>query len=166
MRKYLILLLPLLLTACVDDSASYYVDGNTSGHALTVHRAQARFWSSEASVELIMSRLPDCQRRVVLETTPAEEVEIELYSSGDNLWTLKSGQQTWQVDTQTCTQYAEAKGDPGDLVGVFRDENGKLAFAAAVSVPAGQAENAAPAVAVPAQPQEAAPAAPAATPAQ
>lgn len=168
--NYSILWLPLLLAACVDDSASYYVDGNTSGHALTIHRAQEHFWSSEASVELILSRLPDCQRRMVLEQSPAEEVEIELYSNGDNIWTLRSGKTAWQVDTQTCTQFAEAKGDPGELVGVFRDENGKLAFAAAVVVPAGPATTPggteAPAVAVPAQAQDAPPAAPAATPAQ
>lgn len=138
MRKILILLLPLLLTACVDDSASYYVDGGAGNHALTLHRAQEHFWSDEVNVELILSRLPDCQRRLVLAQMPADEVEIELYSSGDNVWTLRSGKQAWQVDTQTCTQYAEAKGDPGDLVGVFRDEGGKLAFAAAVVVPAGQ----------------------------
>jgi hypothetical protein len=154
MRTYPILLLPLLLTACVDDSASYYVDGNAGSHALTVHRAQEHFWNSEVSVELIMSRLPDCQRRLVLEQSPADEVEVELYSNGDNIWTLRSGKQTWQIDTQTCTQYAEAKGDPGELVGVFRDENGKLAFAAAVAVPATPGATEAPAVAVPGQAQQ------------
>jgi hypothetical protein len=149
MRQYLILTLPLLLTACVDDSISYYVDGRAGSHALTVHRAQPHFWSDEVSVELILSRLPDCQRRLVLTQVPAADVEIELYSVGDNVWTLKSGNETWQVDSQTCTQFAEAKGDPGELVGVFRDEGGKLNFAAAVAVPATQT-GAAPAVAVPA----------------
>ncbi len=166
MRKYLILLLPLLLTACVDDSASYSVDNGPSTHALSVHRTQEHFWSDAVRVELILSHLPDCQRRLVLEQMPAEDVEIELYSSGDDVWTLRSGKQTWQVETQTCTQFAEAKGEPGELVGVFRDEGGKLTFAAAVAVPAGPATppggTEAPAVAVPAQAQDAAPAAPAA----
>ncbi|MFA9217518.1 MAG: hypothetical protein ACEQSK_10475 [Sphingomonadaceae bacterium] len=134
MRQYSILLLPLLLSACVDDSASYYVGDNSSGHALTVHRAQPHFWSKEVDVELIMSRLPECQRRVTLTTLPADEVEIELYANGDNIWTLRYGKEAWQIDTQTCTQFNEAKGDGGELIGVFRDENGKLAFAAAVSV--------------------------------
>ena len=120
-------------------------------------RAQEHFWNAEVSVEMIMSRLPDCQRRLVLEQSPADEVEVELYSNGDNVWTLRSGKQSWQIDTQTCTQYAEAKGDPGELVGVFRDENGKLAFAAAVAVPATPGGAEAPAVAVPGQAQEAAP---------
>jgi hypothetical protein len=42
----LIALMPLLLAACVDDSASYYADGPVGNHALTIHRAQKHFWSS------------------------------------------------------------------------------------------------------------------------
>jgi hypothetical protein len=154
------LLLPLLLTACVDDSASYYPDGSAASHTLTVHRAQQHFWSDEVSVELIMSRMPDCQRRVTLEQMPAEDVEIELYSGGDNTWTLRAGKQAWQVETQTCTQFAEAKGEPGELVGVFRAEGSKFVFAAAVLVPAEQ--SAAPTTAATEAPPQEAPPAPAA----
>jgi hypothetical protein len=38
MRKGLILLAPLLLAGCVNESASYYIDGNE--HALTVRAEQ------------------------------------------------------------------------------------------------------------------------------
>ena len=90
MRKILIVLMPLLLTACVDDSASYYADGPVGNHALTIHRMQKHFWRKEATVELIMQRLPDCLRRVELTEMPADEVEIELFSGGDNVWTLRA----------------------------------------------------------------------------
>ncbi|MTV39963.1 hypothetical protein [Duganella radicis] len=138
MRNTLILLTPLLLAACVDDSASYYADGPVGNHALTIHRAQKHFWSSESRVELIMQRLPDCIRRVELTEMPAEDVEIELLSGGDNVWTLRAGAEMWQVETQTCTQYPDVKGDGGELMGVFRPDGNKFVYEAAVveTVPA------------------------------
>ena len=158
MRKFLILmpLLPLLLTACVDDSASYFADGKTGNHALTIHRAQKYFWSKESRIELIMLRLPDCQRRVELSEMPADEVEIELLSGGDNVWTLRAGSEMWQVETQSCTMYPDVKGDGGELLGVFRDDGGKLVYEAAVLEPAPEAKSAVEAAATPAP--EAAPA--------
>jgi hypothetical protein len=136
MRKILIVLMPLMLTACADDTASYYADGSTGNHALTIHRAQKHFWSKDSRVELIMQRLPDCLRRVELSEMPADEVEIELLAGGDNVWTLRAGKETWQVETQTCTMYPDVKGDGGELLGVFRIEDGKLVYEAAVLEPA------------------------------
>jgi hypothetical protein len=138
MRKILFFLMPLLLAACVDDSASYYADGPVGNHALTIHRAQKHFWSKDSRVELIMQRLPDCLRRIELTDMPADEVEIELLSGGDNVWTLRAGQEMWQVETQTCTLYTDVKGDGGELMGVFRDDGGKFVYEAAVveTVPA------------------------------
>ena len=135
MRKILIVLTSLMLAACVDDSASYYAD-STGNHALTVHRAQKHFWSGASSVELIMQRLPDCLRRIQLDEMPADDVEIELLSGGDNVWTLRAGKEMWQVETQSCTQYPDVKGDGGELIGVFRADGGKLVFEAAVLEPA------------------------------
>lgn len=138
MRKILIVLMPLLLAACVDDTASYYADGPVGNHALTIHRVQKHFWSKESRVELIMQRLPDCLRRVELSEMPADEVEIELLSGGDNVWTLRSGDELWQVETQTCTMYPDVKGDGGELMGVFRPDGDKFVYEAAVyeTVPA------------------------------
>jgi hypothetical protein len=132
MRKILIVLMPLMLAACADDTASYYADGSTGNHALTIHRAQKHFWSKDSRVELIMQRLPDCLRRVELGEMPADEVEIELLSGGDNVWTLRAGKEMWQVETQTCTMYPDVKGDGGELLGVFRVDEGKLVYEAAV----------------------------------
>jgi hypothetical protein len=149
MRKILIVLMPLMplvLSACADDTASYYADGGAGNHALTIHRAQKHFWSSDSRIELIMQRLPDCLRRVELSDMPADEVEIELLSGGDNVWTLRAGKEMWQVETQTCTMYPDVKGDGGELLGVFRADEGKLVYEAAVLEPA-PAATPAPAVA-------------------
>jgi len=137
MRKLFIVLMSLMLTACVDDTASYYADGTNGSHALTIHRQQKYFWSSDSKVELIMQRLPECLRRVELTDMPADDVEIELLSGGDNVWTLRVGKEMWQVETQSCTEYPDVKGDGGELMGVFRVDGNKLVYEAAVLEPVG-----------------------------
>jgi hypothetical protein len=128
MRKILLATLPLLLTACVDDSASYYVGGSGSTHALTVKREQEHLWKRDAAVSLILSRWPDCQRRISLGSMPAKDVEIELFGLGEQTWILRDGKQLWQVETQSCTELPQPKAEAGDLLGVFRVEGGKLVF--------------------------------------
>nr|WP_315400700.1 hypothetical protein [uncultured Duganella sp.] len=135
MRKVLIVVMSLMLTACADDTASYYPDKGNAEHVLTVHRSQKFFWSSDSTVELIMQHLPQCLRRIALADTPADDVEVELYSGGDNVWTLRSGGEAWQVETQTCTQYPDVKGNGGELIGVFRVDGGKMVFEEAVLEP-------------------------------
>jgi hypothetical protein len=123
MRKGLILLAPLVLAGCVNESASYYIDGNE--HALTVRAEQEYFWSKQVSLRLIASRLPDCQRQLVLGKVPLNELDVELFASGDNVYTLRAGEQIWQVDAQACAQLptpAQAMGTP---VGEFRLGAGK-----------------------------------------
>jgi hypothetical protein len=136
MRKILIVLMSLMLTACVDDTASYYPDSANPEHVLTVHRSQKYFWSSNSTVELIMQHLPQCLRRITLQDMLADDVEVELLSGGDNVWTLRAGSEMWQVETQSCTQYPDVKGDGGELIGVFRVDGDKLVFEAAVLEPA------------------------------
>ena len=62
-RSLLILATPLLLAGCVNETASYAID--SSDHALTVIVTQDYFWSKQAGLRLIASRLPDCQRQFV-----------------------------------------------------------------------------------------------------
>ena len=127
MRKCLILVISLLLTACVDDSASYYIDGRD--HALTLRRAQAYFWQDQATLSLVAVRLPDCQRRHALTLAPAMAVDIDVFASGERTWTLRSGQETWQVETQGCTLSPVAPvAEPGARVGAFKVRDGKLIF--------------------------------------
>ena len=147
MRKILIALLPLLLAGCVDDTASYRTDGGNL--SITVHRAQEHIWSNDVTVEVVVARQPECQRRVELGVIPAADVEFELLSPGDDQWYLRAGQQLWQFETVNCSQYEEAKGQPGQLLGTYKVEAGKLMFE-----PAKQAAAPAPAQAAEAQQQE------------
>jgi hypothetical protein len=60
------LILPLLavplLTACVNDGATYEID-NTREHVLSLIREQPYFWDSKVNLYLVVSRMPACMRR-------------------------------------------------------------------------------------------------------
>jgi hypothetical protein len=128
MRKALIWLAPLVLAGCVDESASYYVDGNQ--HMLTVRAVQDYFWSRQATLHLVAAHLPDCQRQLVLGQAPLTGLQVELFASGEQVVTLRAGEHVWQVDTEACAQLpapAQASGTP---LGEFRlDAADKLVFA-------------------------------------
>lgn len=128
MRPPLILLAPLLLAGCVDQSASYAIDGND--HALIVRAEQERFWSDQVTLHVIASRLPDCQRQLALGKVPLADLDIELFADGDDLYTLRAGEREWQVETQGCTQpAAPAQAAAGQPLGAFRlDDSKKLVF--------------------------------------
>ena len=84
------LLAPLLLAGCVNDSASYRVDSND--HAITLRVVQDYFWQKQASLRLTAVRMPDCQRQFDLGEIALSGLEIELFESGPNVYTLRAGE--------------------------------------------------------------------------
>lgn len=137
MRKLLIAMLPLLLTGCARDTATYYAD-STNNHTLSLRRQQDYFWSDSARMTLVATRMPDCQRQIPLGEMVVDEVEVEVFSSPDNFWSLRSGDQVWQVETQTCALVSETGPATGTKVGDFKLVDDKLVFepAAAPAAPA------------------------------
>lgn len=130
------LLAPLLLAGCVNDSASYQIEGND--HALTLRVVQDYFWSKEGTLRLTAARLPDCQRQIPLGEVPLSGLEIELFASGPNVYTLRAGEEAWQVETGSCTRLEAPEADAvtGQALGAFHlDEHGKLVFEAAEAAP-------------------------------
>lgn len=131
MRKTLIVLMCVFLAGCVDDSASYFIDGRD--HSLTLRRQQNYFWKDEADVSLVATRLPDCQRLHRLTSAePASDLQADLFAAGDGLWNLRLGGQLWQIDSTTCIGLTELENDPkadlGQLVGRFVVNDKKLEF--------------------------------------
>ena len=125
------LLAPLLLAGCVNDTASYQIEGKE--HALTVRVMQDYFWSKDATLRLTAARMPDCQRQLDLGKVSLSSMELELFASGPSVYTLRSGEDVWQVDTQGCTELEapEANAVTGQALGSFHlDEHDKLVFAA------------------------------------
>ncbi|QNA90922.1 hypothetical protein G4G28_01345 [Massilia sp. Dwa41.01b] len=117
----------MLLAGCVDDSATYYIEGNQ--HALTVRARQEQFWKKDVTLELIAARMPDCQRRIELGRLPMSDVDLELFASGENIYTLRAGEQAWRVETQGCSKMDAPEQVTGQPLGLFHlDENKKLVF--------------------------------------
>jgi hypothetical protein len=143
-RSILLLLTPLLLAGCIKESASYYIDGNQ--HALSLRAEQEYFWNDEVTVKTVAVRLPDCQRVFPVTTLPIDQFNVELFSGGDNVYSLRAGKQVWRFETQNCTQLTEPTPEElGTLVGTFKlDPDKKLVFEknpdAVVPPPAAPAE--------------------------
>ena len=131
MRKTLIVLTPLLLAGCIKQSASYYVS-DARDHAITVRAEQEYVWDQRISLTLVASRFPDCQRAIKLQKVPKPDVVVELFSSGENVFTVRSGDELKQFEMQGCTELpTPAPNAIGQAVGVFRlGEGEKMDFEA------------------------------------
>ncbi|MES2743107.1 MAG: hypothetical protein V4754_19455 [Pseudomonadota bacterium] len=138
MRKTLVLLICVLLAGCVNDTASFYIDGRD--HALSLRRQQSYFWQSEAEIALVAARLPECQRQHRLDTAPLDDLKVELFDAGEGLWNVRMDKRVWQIETEKCTGLTELEYDPktdlGRPVGAFVAEDGKLIFEAVAASPA------------------------------
>lgn len=132
MRKILILMTCVLLTACVDDSASYYIDG--ADHSLSLRRRQPYIWDEQVALALSVSRWPDCVRLHRLTLLPASQVRLELFATGEQAWSLRHGAQIWQVESKTCNRLTVLdhmpEGGLGRRLGVFTVQDKKLVFRA------------------------------------
>lgn len=136
MRRTLFPLTALLLTGCVNQSASYYIDGNE--HTVTVRVEQPYFWKDVVNLSVTAARLPDCQRLMQLGSLPLNEASFELFAGPDNMYTLRAGKQMWRIETQDCTELEPpAEGEQGDKLGTFKlDADNKMVFEKAPDAPA------------------------------
>ena len=128
------LILPLLaaplLSACVNDGATYEID-NTREHVLSLIREQPYFWDNKVNLYLVVSRMPACMRRHSMGTgTPVTRVEIYQVPSG--AFIIKTGKRLYATETQTCESFAKMDAEPvegvGKLMGTFRLKKGELVF--------------------------------------
>jgi hypothetical protein len=128
------ILLPLLaaplLTACVNDGATYEID-NTREHVLSLIREQPYFWESKANFFLIVSRMPACMRRHSIGSVPVN-TKVEIYQVPSGAFIVKAGKKMFATETQTCESFAKMDGEPaegmGKLMGSFRVKKGELVF--------------------------------------
>jgi hypothetical protein len=125
-----LLLAPLLLTGCFTETASYAIDNDQ--HALTVRVDKEYFWSKEGTLRAIVSHMPACQRQLELGPVWLADLQIELFDSGNDVYTLRADDEAWQVNISDCTQLEAPKADAvtGQPLGVFvLEEDKQLVFA-------------------------------------
>lgn len=134
-RRLRHLILPLLavplLSACVNDGATYEID-NTREHVLSLIREQPYFWDSKVNLYLVVSRMPACMRRHSLGTGTATS-RVEIYQVPSGAFIIKLGKRLYATETQTCESFAKMDAEPaegmGKLMGTFRLKKGELVFA-------------------------------------
>jgi len=128
------LLLPLLaaplLTACINDGATYEIDG-TREHVLSLIREQPYPWDAKVNLYLVVSRMPACLRRHNL-GMGTEKTRVEVYQVPSGAFIVKVGKRMFATETQTCESFAKMDSEPpegmGQLMGTFRVKKGELVF--------------------------------------
>ena len=124
MRRAFVLLLPILLSGCVRDWATY--EGSATGDTITVRAEQEYFWDKRLKLKLSLSRLPDCQRVLEL-ADQVPSLEMQLYATGERVYTLRSAERSWTFETQNCT-LLEPSSAPGTLLGNYSLEGSEVVF--------------------------------------
>ncbi len=143
MRRAIFRFAPLLLlpglAACVNDGASYAVEGSHE-HTLSILREQNRFWEDQVELKVVVARMPECQRKHMIQkaspTTP-----IELWQPGPQTFILKVGRALYVTETRTCEGFARLESEPpggnGTYLGRFAlDAKGVFTFMPAPATPA------------------------------
>lgn len=129
MRRAFALLLPILLSGCVRDWATY--EGSGTGDIVTVRAEQEYFWDKRLKLKLSMSRLPDCQRVVEL-ADQVPSLDMQLFATGERVYTLRSADRSWTFETQNCTML-EPGTAAGTLLGTYTLEAGEVVFTPAAT---------------------------------
>ena len=127
----LCLVLPFL-AACTDDAASHMVDGRY--HSLSLAREQPYFWEPKVKYFLIVTRLPQCQRKHLM-SLGNPLAKTELWGMGGGTYLLRQSNKMYVTETRTCEGFAPLAEVPeqgmGTLLGVFQEKEGEFRFKAA-----------------------------------
>jgi hypothetical protein len=119
-----------LLSACVNDGATYEIDG-TREHVLSLIREQPYFWDKKVNLYMVVSRMPACMRRHSM-GAGTEASKVEIYQVPSGAFIIKSGKRLYATETQTCESFAKMESEPvegmGKLMGSFRVKKGELVF--------------------------------------
>jgi hypothetical protein len=127
-------LLPLvalpLLGGCINDAASLHIDGKD--HSLSVMREQKWPWEKRVELFVVVSRMPDCQRRHHLKSSSIGSSTVEVFSSGADSFHLQQGDRLYFVETNTCEGFRELAEPPttglGQKMGTFTESAGEFRF--------------------------------------
>lgn len=128
-------LLAMLLAGCVNDTASYLVDGSKE-HTIMLHRVQQWLWQDTVALTIATSRMPECRGGIDIEDVP-RNARPELYQAppeyAEPIYILKIGDRHYAISTLSCRvqEFEQAPENLGTKLGVFAEQDGKFAFIAA-----------------------------------
>jgi hypothetical protein len=128
MKRWILPIAVLLLSACSKDPAAYMIAG--SEVAITVERTQPYFWSTGWNLDLIVRQHPNCQRRHHLKPTSSGTVKVEVFNPEPAVYILRQGKRWYVTELRTCgfEMFKEPPPEPGELIGTFREKGGVFTF--------------------------------------
>lgn len=134
-RRALVLLVPMLLAGCMQETASYMADG--PDHAISLRAEQDYFWNDAVALKLVVTNLPECQRQFPMTTVSTNGVLVDLYGAGEGVYSMRVGAQVMRVEMNGCTRLTEpTPQELGQRIGSFKmGPNKKLMFDAAPDAP-------------------------------
>lgn len=119
-----------LLGGCINDAASFQIDDKD--HSLSLMREQKWPWEKRVELSVVVSRMPDCQRRHHLKSSNISSATVEVFSPGGNSFYLQQGGRLYVVETNTCEGFRELTDPPstglGQKIGTFTESAGELRF--------------------------------------
>jgi hypothetical protein len=121
----------LLLAGCVNDSASYLIEGNQEH--ITLVRSQDWFWQDTVTLSVTVTRMPECRGGMAVKDVP-RRAAMDLYwaptAYAEPLYILHAGTGYYAISTAGCRvqPFKQTPGNPGPPVGSFREQDGKFRF--------------------------------------
>lgn len=135
LKSSAVLLALPLLTGCIQDTASYEVNGDRK-HAITLMRSQPWFWDNRLTLSITVSRSPECIGGGEVKGV-ARDAELAFYLAPDEyperMFILNVEDDAYAVSTFSCrVQKFETKpANLGEKLGTFRETDGAFRFEAA-----------------------------------
>lgn len=119
-----------LLNACVNDAASLQIDGKD--HSLSLVREQKWPWEKRVDLFVVVSRMPNCQRRHRLRNSSISASTVDVFSPDAAAFYLQQGNSIYFVETETCEGFRELTESPaigmGQKLGKFAEVGGVYRF--------------------------------------
>jgi hypothetical protein len=125
-----------LLTGCSSESSSYMIDGGDT--ALTLLRDKPYLWSGSWEMALVVTHLPECQRRHKLKSAGDGNFKLEVYRPPEGGYILHHGKRWYVAEMRGCQlqMYAEPPSEPGELIGAFEARDEPVRFVAEAAIAA------------------------------
>ncbi|MDD4882374.1 MAG: hypothetical protein PHR30_06710 [Gallionellaceae bacterium] len=124
-----------VLAGCVQDTASYMIDGDRN-HSIVIMRSQDWFWSGNVALAITAARQPDCLGGLNVKGVP-RATDLVLHRAPEEyaepIYILDIAGVDYAVSTVSCRvqKFAQAPADPGPVIGRFKESEGKFQFVAA-----------------------------------
>lgn len=117
-----------LLSACGDSQMAYF-NGSDHSQSVSLVREQA-YLSGPWQTTLVVAADPLCQRRYPLNSLSADQIKIDVYRPEPGVYILDTGQRWYVTELQNCEfqAYKKPPPAPGELIGAFKVEEGRLSF--------------------------------------